>query len=125
MATASDHPGWRTSSFTDNGQSCVEVAPGPRVVRVRDTKDGGLGPILLLDHDAWAEFRAAAVARRCGSAGGVVIVHEPRRTRHRGVEVATVWHVSCGDRTLHYTDAEWVAFAAGVRAGEFGFTPAR
>jgi hypothetical protein len=103
----------------------VEAAPGRRVVQVRDTKDGGLGPILLLDHAAWAEFRAAALTRRTGSAGGVTIVHDARRTRHGGAEIDTTWHVSCGDRTLHYTDSEWAAFAAGVRAGEFEFAPAR
>ncbi len=31
---------WRTSSFSgDNGGSCVEVAPTPGGVAVRDTKD--------------------------------------------------------------------------------------
>jgi len=118
MPTA-DRPMWRTSSFSDNGGTCVEVAPGPRVVRVRDTKDRGLGPILLLDHATWAAFRAAAVARSAGVAGGVTIVHGERRTRHAGAQVVTTWHVEQAGRTLHYTDPEWAAFAAGVRAGEF------
>ena len=125
MSTAAGRPGWRTSSFTSNGSACVEVAPGPRAVRVRDTKDRGLGPILLLDHAAWAQLRAAAVAGPAGAVGGLSIVHEARRTEHAGRTVTTAWHVSCGGRVVHYTESEWAAFAAGVRAGEFEFAPAR
>lgn len=51
---------WRTSSFTDNGQSCVEVATGPAAVRVRDTKDNGTGPILTLGPAAWSAFKEGA-----------------------------------------------------------------
>jgi len=123
MNTAS-RPAWRTSSFTGNGADCVEVAPGPRAVLVRDTKNGGLGPILLLETAAWAELLAAARAGRSGASGTVTIARCERRTRHRGAEVVTTWHVTGADRTLHYTDTEWAAFAAGVRAGEFDFAPA-
>jgi len=118
-----DRPAWRTSTYTDNGATCVEVAPGPRAVLVRDTKDRG--PILLLDHAAWTELRAAAPARCTGAAGGVTITHGEERTRHAGTEVVTSWHVTRTDRTLHFTDPEWAAFAAGVRDGEFDFAPAQ
>lgn len=122
MATA-DHPAWRTSSFTDNGGSCVEVAPGDRVVRVRDTKDRGLGPVLLLDHAGWTELRNAAAHGRPGAADGIAITHTEHRTRHAGTEVVTTWHVRTGDHELHFTDTEWTAFAAGVHAGEFASSP--
>ncbi len=120
MATAS-HPAWRTSTYTGNGADCVEVAPGPRAVLVRDTKDRGLGPILLLDDITWAEFRSAALSRRTGAAGDLTITCGEERTCHAGADVATTWHVTVADRTLHFTDAEWVAFAAGARDGEFDF----
>lgn len=123
MAIA-DRPAWRTSSFTDNGASCVEVATGDRVVRVRDTKDRGLGPVLLLDHPAWARLLDAAVQARPATAAGVMITCAQRRTRHAAGDAVTTWHVRAGDRELHFTDAEWVAFAAGVRAGEFTCSPA-
>lgn len=100
------------------------MAPGDRAVRVRDTKDRGLGPVLLLGPAAWAQLRDAALHARPGDGGGVSVTHGEARTRHAGVDVVTTWHVRAGDRELHFTDAEWVAFAAGVRAGEFSFSAA-
>src|SRR5262245_34918206 len=120
---AADSPAWRTSSHSGGG-NCVEVAPGPRGVLVRDSKDGGLGPILQLDNAAWREFLAAAAARRPGAAGAMRITQGVRRTRHAGTEFVTFWHVVMAGLTLDYTDAEWSSFALGVREGEFEFAPA-
>lgn len=139
-------PDWRTSSFTSNGQSCVEVAPvepltwrtscftaggccvevasGQHAVLVRDTKDAGHGPVLHLDHTAWSALLAAAITRRPGSAGDLRIAHDRRSTRHAGAAAVTTWHVTLAGRTLHFTDSEWVAFAAGVAEREFEFSPA-
>jgi len=50
---------WRTSSFSGvNGNSCVEVAPTPAGVAVRDTKDRSRTPHL---HSAcaWRTFITA------------------------------------------------------------------
>jgi len=136
MATSS-RPAWRTSTFTDNGASCVEVAPGPGAVRVRDTKDRGRGPELVLHPDAFAALCAAATGHPATghlatghpatghpAAGDLTVTPGERVTRHDGRTVTTHWHVSAAGVTLHYTDAEWCAFAAGVRAGEFAFEPA-
>jgi hypothetical protein len=112
---------WRTSSFSAG--ACVEITPGPRAVLVRDSKDAGLGPILVLDQAGWRELLAAALERRPGAAGGLRITREPRRTRHAGTEVTTVWHVTTAGLALHYTHDEWIAFAAGAREGEFEFAP--
>lgn len=120
---AADRPAWRTSRHSAGG-ACVEVAPGPRGVLVRDTKDGALGPMLQLDHAAWRELLAAAASRRTGAAGGLRITQGVRRTLHAGAQVVTFWHVSMAGLTLHYTDAEWASFALGVREGEFEFAPA-
>ncbi len=50
---------WRTSSFSaDNGGSCVEVAPTPNSVAVRDTKDRARTPHLH-SAAAWQAFLAA------------------------------------------------------------------
>jgi len=122
-AVPADRPAWRTSSHSAGG-ACVEVAPGPRGVLVRDSKDGGLGPMLQLDHVAWRELLAAAAARRTGAVGGLRITQGARRTRHAGSDLVTTWHVGMAGLTLHYTDAEWASFALGVREGEFEFAPA-
>ncbi|MDT3397342.1 DUF397 domain-containing protein [Streptomyces sp. B1866] len=52
---------WFTSSYTDNGQACVEVADLTRAsygrVAVRDSKNP-TGPALLVAPDAWGSFVA-------------------------------------------------------------------
>ncbi len=49
---------WFKSSYSDNGGSCVEVAPGfPALVPVRDSKDPE-GPALLFPATAFAAFVA-------------------------------------------------------------------
>ena len=57
---------WRTSSYTNNGGACVEVADNqPDLIAVRDSKDRS-GPVLLLTASQWREFitdlRANAVS---------------------------------------------------------------
>lgn len=115
---------WRTSSFTNNGDSCVEVELGPESVRIRDTKDRGTGPILVLDPAAWAALRAAAGTLAPGRTGGLRVATDRRETVHAGVPRTTTWHVATGAHELHFTDAERAAFAAGVHAGEFSFVAA-
>lgn len=47
---------WRTSSFSNNGGACVEVADNqPGIVAIRDSKDRN-GPILLITPIQWREF---------------------------------------------------------------------
>jgi hypothetical protein len=56
--------GWRKSSYSGDGNSCVEVAvarPSARdgagaTVGVRDTKRNGRGPVLAFSASAWQEF---------------------------------------------------------------------
>ncbi len=58
------YTGWRKSSYSGDGNSCVELAvtqPSARdgagpVVGVRDTKANGRGPILEFSPRAWREF---------------------------------------------------------------------
>jgi hypothetical protein len=50
---------WRKSSFSNwsSGGECVEVAELPDGGRaVRDTKDGGRGPVLLCTEAEWSAF---------------------------------------------------------------------
>ena len=62
----SSRAAWRTSSYTNNGGACVEVADNqPGIVAIRDSKDRN-GPILFLSPVQWREFitelRANAVS---------------------------------------------------------------
>jgi hypothetical protein len=48
---------WRTSSYTNGTGQCVEVADLPDGGRlVRDTKDGGTGPMLHFTPGEWRAF---------------------------------------------------------------------
>jgi hypothetical protein len=47
---------WRTSTYSNNGGNCVEVAAAaPGVVAVRDSNDPG-GPKLVFTPEQWAAF---------------------------------------------------------------------
>ncbi|MGQ0715933.1 MAG: DUF397 domain-containing protein [Pseudonocardiales bacterium] len=46
--------GWRTSSYS-GGKDCVQVAPAPDRVLVRDSKDPD-GPALTVPTPAWRAF---------------------------------------------------------------------
>lgn len=49
---------WRTSSYSGGqGGECIQVAPRPRGVAVRDSKDTP-GPVLSFPHEAWLGFVA-------------------------------------------------------------------
>lgn len=56
MTTAFESPRWFTSSYSDNGGDCVEVATNlAGVVPVRDSKNPG-GPVLRFGAGAFAVF---------------------------------------------------------------------
>ncbi|WP_413251852.1 DUF397 domain-containing protein [Streptomyces spectabilis] len=47
---------WKKSSHsTDDGPDCVEIAPTPSTIHVRDSKNPD-GPQLALAPGAWSEF---------------------------------------------------------------------
>ena len=48
---------WRTSSYSNIGGNCVEVAAASAIVGVRDTKDRA-GAMLTLSPAAWRGFTA-------------------------------------------------------------------
>lgn len=46
---------WRTSTYTAANEACVEVAPVPHVIAVRDSKNR-TGPVLTFDDRTWSAF---------------------------------------------------------------------
>ena len=50
---------WRTSSYSNIGGNCVEVAAGGSAVGVRDTRDRA-GLTLAFSPQAWQRFTAQA-----------------------------------------------------------------
>jgi len=46
---------WHTSSYSHGGDACVEVAPAPQGVLVRDSKDRN-GPALTVPTPTWQAF---------------------------------------------------------------------
>lgn len=57
------NPGWRKSTYSDNGGSdCVEAGQVPGAVLVRDTKDNGHGPVLRVSARTWRRFTGAVRA---------------------------------------------------------------
>jgi hypothetical protein len=51
------HACWRKSSWSSYNGNCVEVAElTGQLIGVRDTKDAGVGPVLVFGHAAWRSF---------------------------------------------------------------------
>ncbi|MGH4011564.1 MAG: DUF397 domain-containing protein [Pseudonocardiaceae bacterium] len=46
---------WHTSSYSGSGSDCVEIAPAPAGVLVRDSKNAD-GPVLAVTTTAWRAF---------------------------------------------------------------------
>ncbi len=46
---------WRKSTYSNNGGNCVEIAPGPATIAVRDSADPA-GPKLAFTPDQWKAF---------------------------------------------------------------------
>ena len=56
MTASKGAPGWRKAKASGNSGNCVEVLFTADGVRVRDTKDGGLGRELGFTNPEWAAF---------------------------------------------------------------------
>lgn len=108
---------WFKSSFSTSSNNCVEVAFDGEMVLVRDTKYTGpadLQPTIAVPTAVWGAFLELALGDdvQRDSIAIPSIATDSHGTVVRDA-VATA---------LEFTPAEWIAFVAGIRAGEF--TPA-
>lgn len=101
--------GWFKSSFSSNANACVEVTFAPEgSVSVRDSKQGERGPVVTLPERYWGRVLIDALE---GTNENGVLDIEHRADGGARLRADAV--------TLDYTPAEWAAFRAGVRTGEF------
>lgn len=102
-----NEPTFRKSTRCASG-GCVEVAATDSAVLVRDSKHAD-SPVLRLDRPAWT--RLLGTLRHDMRPAGLHYDDD------RNVEL---WQKQAGVLvTLTFTPAEWDAFIAGVKAGEF------
>ena len=55
MTSVNARPLWRKSSYSNGSSSCIEAAPVPGSVAVRDSKDPA-GPRLAIPAASWSAF---------------------------------------------------------------------
>ncbi|WP_062981110.1 DUF397 domain-containing protein [Nocardia anaemiae] len=118
--TTEIRPGWRKSSFSNNGgASCIEVNFIGDKVLLRDSKylrdpanDPSVQPVISMPVSLWPAF--------CN--------HSVRSTAHRGEGMPTIDRHQDGWVTVRdhrhgtrllFTPNEWAAFVDGINAGEF------
>ncbi|MFG3296397.1 DUF397 domain-containing protein [Streptomyces sp. NPDC048179] len=46
---------WHKSTYSEQGSACIEIAPTPTTIHIRDSKIPS-GPHLTLQPTAWADF---------------------------------------------------------------------
>lgn len=106
--------GWFKSSHSNpNGNQCVEVFFDTGLVRIRDSKNGGAGPVLTVPAVHWASFLDEVTGRRPAGSNPAIQI-----TCNAGGG-ATLRELCAPSQLLSYTQGEWSAFVVGVRDGEF------
>jgi len=107
-------PTWLRSGRCGSG-SCVEVLLGETIM-VRDSKQtatlGEAQPTIELDHKAWAGI--IDEIRQSDSPTG----NDNLAIEHHD-DGSVTFHSPTSNSKLEYDVQEWIAFSAGVRAGEF------
>lgn len=107
--TTEDRLAWRKSTYSGNGEGCVDVAPAASNVYLRHSKRHDDG-IITFKPEEWQQF-----------------IHESNLGTPSATDAATVLHenadtiVFSDDTQLRFNEIEWAAFVAGIRNGEFDF----
>lgn len=103
---------WRKSSYSSNGEGCVDVAPADTGVYVRHTKHHDHGTITFT-HDQWTRMLDRIRGNDATENTSGPSLHK------RGTDTI----LTSDDVTLRFDTIEWRAFTAGVADGEFDFHP--
>ncbi|WP_149179850.1 DUF397 domain-containing protein [Streptomyces sp. TRM49041] len=102
------HQDWQKSSYCAEGDACIHLAPAPDgAVRLTETSDP-THAILTLTPAIWRTWSQAIKAGNLPTPGAHPTPHGTLHLR-----------APDGDVQVTTTTAQWTAFAAGVRAGEF------
>lgn len=107
---------WIRSSFCST-TTCVEVTSYLGRVLIRDSKQNGcdIQPTIALDIERWHRLTTALMATPdIDETDAVVTV-----ARDGWVDVVD----QAQGTMLQFTQLEWTAFIAGLRAGDFGLVP--
>ncbi len=103
--------GWFKSSFSTASGDCVEVRFDGDVVQVRDTKDQGDGPVIVLEAARWDDFLRRLLSGSIDADSALAVLAAPNG--------GTILRARDTGAALRYTRGEWEMFMRGVRAGEF------
>lgn len=113
-STDTPRSGWFKSSFSDSSNNCVVVRFSDELVLIRDDKYRGeahLQPTIAIPAAHWPDFLELALGQNVPAADiGLPTISADESGARITDAVGT---------TLLFTDAEWTAFTAGIRAGEF------
>jgi len=113
-----EQTGWFKSSSSNNANQCVEVRFDGERVSIRDSKyrrnpaNPGREPIIAVTAAQWALWLDELTGRAAVGANGALSVET-------APDGAVTLRAAGTGTALRYTDSEWRAYLAGVRAGEF------
>jgi hypothetical protein len=113
---------WFKSSFSKDATTCVEVRFAGTSVLVRDSKyqgDPDIQPTIAIPVGAWEHFLTIATDNPVHAG----VIDAVPAIEHDAITGRTTVRDLHGT-ALAYTEAEWGAFTAGIRAGEFTFAAA-
>ncbi len=113
--------GFRKSSYSNDGPSCVEPNIAADPVLIRDSKqngvyvnDPGQQPMIALSVAQWPDLLDLVLSARSGAVGSLVVdLHDDGSADLIGIAIN-------GESVrLSFTTSEWDAFQKGVADGEF------
>jgi len=110
MQTAKRRAGWRKSTYSNQGNGCVEVDLTGAGAQIRHTKIAD-SPVIAFTAEQWSAWLAEVTADHLTGTNGVVTV----------TTAPNAWTVRsvATDATLVFDENEWTAFRLGATDGEF------
>lgn len=110
MLTATRRAGWRTPTYSNNGEECFDVDFTDLGIELRHSRHPS-GPVLFFTRDHWGRFLDEVVSgevTNTNDAVTVTVTDTGWTVRERRIGLALV-----------FTNGEVQAFRLGAAAGEF------